>query len=546
MPDSEPSGRTSFLHKKDNLNYQILHIIGNKVMNFRASYRNKKVDVKHLKDGINLNNCKKWFFSQKDYTFYALLNNNAFIVYSCTEKGLRVEKYNYFYDESTILPNELALIPSTLTNHPYFRFSSGISYILKLKYENYTDYGIIEQLYQNDESQLSFVVSTIHKKFRKVVSVPRVQSDLPISFISHEKVVFAFVPNCFVAMIDFSLQHPHISIMPRSLSKSESSMFSTSIGSSNFITDLDSGKLFNCYLSLHEIPNTLNFGDRTIISILARITASLPKYISIPAIIDHLPNDISLVQYYFLNVFNFIKQTTPPTQIVLKSNIRRKSEVPQNKTSLLSFFKKSNTKNNDRRQSDDKCIYLESEGESGSGFSEGNKENKRVNLLEEIQESIFSWKSEKTPSKSNIFSVELSSIYEAKLLDIKDFPVDLIYECTQNVEKLCPVTIKHHLTANKVINCLSSSKEADFWSSRFLDEENPNSQPNSKPNSSQNSMKMKTVDLKKKRENRKKNKIEKNLINKEGIKEALTSFPLKNIDQLDMLPKTNYLCVKSV
>ena len=350
----------------DNSYYQLLHIIGHKLMHFKLFKTGfNKFEIKVYREGLNITNCKKWFYSSQKEVFYAF-SNNYLIAYKArqlndgSEKSEKLKKYFYDNDNNSYLPEELALIPSTFSNHPYYRFSSGNVCVTRMAND---DYGIVEQLYCGDDSCLTFMVSTVVSKFRKIVSVPRAQPDLPISFITHKTVVFAFVPNCFIALIDFSLKFPHITMMPRSFCDSIASPLTLNIGSSNYVVDLDNGEVYKCNVLLDNFPESLNYTDRTILSIFARLTTVLPNHIAIPQAIKSLPYDINCIQFFFKSIFTYANQIFPVSEINVSKNLkRRKTAFPQKSLSigLLSMIKKSD-QSKSHEEEDFQNLYMKNQ-----------------------------------------------------------------------------------------------------------------------------------------------------------------------------------------
>lgn len=300
--------------------YQFIHVIGDKVSHFRATFKKQKIHVRMIHNGINMNKCQKWVFSKQDLAFYSFNEGKftAFNILNDSKRGpsINVDIHPYLSDPSSILPHELALKPSTLTNLPYFRFSSGISYIVKINNNGKTDYGIIEQLYKGDDSFLSFTVATVCSNFKNTITVRGVQPDLPISFLSpgnNRNVVFVFIPNSFVTFVDFSFPTPHISMMPHIFCEalSVSQLVSTIDGSTNLIIDLRNGKIYESFIKIPSFPKSLHYTDRMILSIIAHLIATFPDQVSISSAIENLPSDISYIQFFFKSIFSVINQLMP-------------------------------------------------------------------------------------------------------------------------------------------------------------------------------------------------------------------------------------------
>lgn len=360
--------------------YQFIHVIGDKVSHFRATIRKQKIYIKMINNGININKCQKWFFSKRDMTFYSFNEGkfSAYTILNDQKKGptVVVDSFAYKNDSSSVLPDELALKPSTLTNLPCFRFSSGISYVVKINNGNKVDYGIIEQLYKGEESFLTFSVATIYGKFKNVVTVKGIQPDLPISFLtplSNYNAVFVFVPNCFISFVDFSYPNPHISMMPHIFNETS---FSSQIVSNidpeiNFLSDLNSGKVFEVSLNIESFPKSLHFADRTILSIISRLVATFSAQVSITSAIESLPLDTSHVQFFFKSVFSIINQIFPAKNFQLIEKSENYSFHESN-----NFFSKINLP---RTESDPtNNIYFDELAKEDFPFSSSLKKNSTI------------------------------------------------------------------------------------------------------------------------------------------------------------------------
>lgn len=406
LPDVIDNSSSTAIKKE----YLFLNIIGNSITHFRATFANKKLQIKHERMGVNLTNCRSFFydnvsknnrlvcaitrnntayffnFSQTRYfyktdiklTSYETINFSNYDILNLSKitnssnsshkNSVGFSIFNFSKDKNkdngkdktndisfsttitpeasirlmnkyTILPPELALLPSVPTNNPFFRFSSGNMHVVRLfplssfpnskqgpnkdAIEAYSsssasspfckDFAIIEQLYRGEEFPLAFSVTVVEKNYSRLIEVPNVQSDVPINFLNFDNLVFIYVLNSFVSMIDFAIFPPSIFFLPRSLchgpkneTNGQSNCCDISTTTGKFTVDLESGEIYNIIVDLKDIRDdfNLNFSDRNLLKILATLIARLPSNVSISGIISKLPiNKVSTLIFFFRVLF---------------------------------------------------------------------------------------------------------------------------------------------------------------------------------------------------------------------------------------------------
>lgn len=387
LPDSSQitNSQPNLQNGPSRTDYQIIHIIDNRFIHLHVSFVNKKLEIKQSRMGCNLNNCRsffcginnnksrlicaighnnvasfysfsnsKYFFqSSKQITSYETLNLNKYTSLlqkiqpneqkeSSFFKSIFGQKENESQPMSSAklmnvfstLPPELALLPSVMANHPFFRFSRGNMFVLKLLSSKFSpsdlneatnpsnansiptntqfrDFAIIEQLYRGEEFPLAFSVTVLEQNYSRIYEVPNVQPDVPINFLSYESIVFCFVLNRFVSMIDFTTFPPAVYFLPRSMAtgpfNEELNQIACdiSVTTSNFNIDLESGEMYTIELSLKDTLSSmnLNFKDRRILQVLATLVSRLPNYVSISSILLKLPYDDICTIIYFFQLF---------------------------------------------------------------------------------------------------------------------------------------------------------------------------------------------------------------------------------------------------
>ncbi|OHS98760.1 hypothetical protein TRFO_01794 [Tritrichomonas foetus] len=182
---------------------------------------------------------------------------------------------------------------------PFYRCNSKDSTFFVAKYHAKTCF--VQQIFQNKESCISFNVSCYPKFFNRNFSVPGVNSTLPLSFLQQDSILFVFVPNCFVCLIDFSTSPPNVSLLPKEYATTytlSSFSASTNFFNNKYLINLDNSTFTTSSLKVYKV--SIDFSSPNSIPLLLPIInrTSWDAFANICARI-HNPSLLA-------SVFNFI------------------------------------------------------------------------------------------------------------------------------------------------------------------------------------------------------------------------------------------------
>ena len=321
--------------------YQIIHVVGPKVRHCAAKLlraRQLKIEVKQIRTGVNIPSCMKWFYSKIHHELYVAHGKDRLNVFRFSAHGMQTFGHDFPLNEFSILPPELALLPSIPRQLPVYGFSLG--HFIGLAVEN--DYAIIEQLYKGEDSSLTFCLHLVSQKYRKEVSFPNTEPDLPLNFVCHDLLVFAFAVNTCMAMIDLNCIPPTIYVLPKCMCAGPTTNCTASLRLSNVIVDIEDGSVYHTSISVNNIPDSISISDRTILSILATITAALPNHVCISWLMNRLVDDhLSLVCFFYElfdvgMTFRFSGRRLKRASLHMSlSEIRKRTRIPESVLSDL-------------------------------------------------------------------------------------------------------------------------------------------------------------------------------------------------------------------
>ena len=309
--------------------YQFVYIIGPKMVHLKIEFVNKKIKTSRFRSGDNSLYCddlSRWFFSYKSPQYLVITRKKELILYEFSEnEGLQTNRFPYEENPNALLPHELALMANIPMNIPTYKFSRGNMFCIPLG----NDVGIVEQLYLGYSSTLTFAVATVVDKYYEIVSIPGVQPDVPINFISDGKIVFVFVVKSFAAFVDFTTSPPLTFQMPLRFAKGPLTDLSTNLGSSQIIVDLNTAEVFKAAFSIQAVDD-INLSNTSILSVIAVLCARLPYNIPIPAIIEKLSlyDDGEILMYFFRCFFAAalaVRISSKPKRVTIFRKTREKS-----------------------------------------------------------------------------------------------------------------------------------------------------------------------------------------------------------------------------
>lgn len=386
---------------------EMLHFVGSRLNHIVVTSKNdqKRLTIEKLRGGIHIPNVKFWQFCRKDSILFVIYENSGMnvlsqfqfhlyqsvtslskseivhkdrklknVAYQCIPIG-RKESIFVQIQKFSVLPDELSFYPAVNNpSLPFFRhnFCRYSFFVAKFK----SKICLVQQLFANKESCISFNVSCYPKFFNRNFSVPGVYSMLPLTFMQKESILIVFVPNQFICLIDFSLTPPNVSILPqiyaeprvyhqdsnitidlieknRPFTKTFPS-FATNLQMPNIIVDLESPSLCKLYImdiDLSTIDPDLQKITRTSCDAFANICARLFDRPDQLASIFSLFFTMDMVQNTFVFVRDFFLYSRVIRDTLFNSEMKKlsyniKITRSNSKLSIISS-KSSNSNSND-------------------------------------------------------------------------------------------------------------------------------------------------------------------------------------------------------
>ena len=130
-------------------------------------------------------------------------------------------------NSKSIMPKNISLSPEVLgfknSNKENLRYvkSNCIRSIYFFIAKFHSRVCFIQQIFESEGSSIKFSVSCFPKYFTRNYTVPGVSSMIPLSFYQINSILFVFVPNYFIYLIDFVSYPPNISLLPKIYSSTE-------------------------------------------------------------------------------------------------------------------------------------------------------------------------------------------------------------------------------------------------------------------------------------------------------------------------------------
>ena len=454
--------------------YQLIHVIGRKIALFQVDIINKHLKIQSLRFSGNGENCRSFFINS--HLMCGLTQSSALLFTFKNEFYSTIKSYKS--EDGTILPDDLAILPSTPQNWPFFRFSSGNMIVIKVL----NDFAIIEQIYRGQDNPLYFSIKYCDKKYSKIIKVPNVDPSVPINFFHQDPLCFVFAANLFVIMIDFAIYPPSIFFLPKSLCSGSISYLTTT--SSNFTIDFESGELYHTEISLQNIPHSLNFDDKTIMKIFATFMSRIPSLISISNVLRLIPDNSLILLCFFQKLF----EIGMSTDITKRSFIKHFGNGVDKLAGIERLISKEVKYQIEEMQQEfpsmgmitrtDFFIYLLKYYHlmgSNNDVEYAMKQLKAQNrLVLAIRAGIDEWIQKYSPSSSQQLSISLSILNEAKKASSPEIPC-LEFECEALSNEICPNTIKMHLRCAHIVGVghiihNRDTEELDYWAKRMPDE----------------------------------------------------------------------------
>lgn len=268
--------------------YHMLHFVGTDVNHVMVYMEKRNVMVKKYRSGIFLKSVSFFQFNREKNIFFVITSNNL-IEYNFQNEGMLTGQPLIIpMSEKNILSDELALYPTMHEDLPFFSFSNSNFYIGKI----HSRVCLIQQNFEGSESCCSFSILTLPLIFRRNIMVPGVSSNSRLCFCQFDSIIFVFVPDKFIYMIDIIQNPPNISMLPGECIKLSSNRISTLPIPNHFI-DLESSVIYKMEIDFSQYDYLSKLMNRTVYDAFAQIcsrTLNNNLFVSMLHIIEMLDN----------------------------------------------------------------------------------------------------------------------------------------------------------------------------------------------------------------------------------------------------------------
>ena len=266
--------------------YQLLHIVGAKMTHLRVQCSKRGIAMEKVRGGVHLATLLWWKFDRKNATMVAVHVNERVPHLSEFQFGKKnVCGKAITVNEKAKLPKEVALMPDQPMHLPMFR---GCEYRMFVKQFRGT-LCVIQQLFGGEESPLMFAVMAYPKMFNRIICVPGVQCDLPISFLEYDSIVAVFVPNEFMFLVDVGQVPPNISQLSKEFVMMPCGKLCESLPITNYVIDLDSSMVHKVSFTFKQFNLLKPIMTRMSWDAFAQIAARLMK-------MDHITSMLHLLE----------------------------------------------------------------------------------------------------------------------------------------------------------------------------------------------------------------------------------------------------------
>lgn len=231
--------------------YSLLHIVGNKISHIRATLQKSDIQIEVYRGGINIPNVVSWTYHRSTNLFIVLHEiKSSHIVLSefnlhQIQNGSTVPIQIQVHPNSK-LPHEISLNPMASMHIPFFRCKTNRIFS--------THYGskicIIQQLFKNIDEPLAFSINMYPRNFSTIISVPNTPCDLPLVYMQFGCLIFCYVVNRFVCVVDISQNPPFISLQMNPYSAGPVGDCSSHIPLRHHIVDIATGDVYYTKLTM--------------------------------------------------------------------------------------------------------------------------------------------------------------------------------------------------------------------------------------------------------------------------------------------------------
>ena len=233
--------------------YQMIHFIGPMLTHITVTLTENSIEIQKIRGGVNLPYVIAYhYFRETSSLAIVYLDDKLYKLtyFQFTEDSIRSKPPNAIdVLPKSLLPIELALSPSSQRHFPIFRNQTRRFFFARSQGQDF----IVQQLYSENDSSLSFNISSYPKPFSQNISVPGVTPDHPICYFTLPSIMVLFIPNMFCIIIDISHSPPLIMQMPVFFSLGLSGPLSSNIPIDNTIIDIDTCDIYKLTIDFSQL-----------------------------------------------------------------------------------------------------------------------------------------------------------------------------------------------------------------------------------------------------------------------------------------------------
>jgi len=248
-----------FLPECKNGSYQMIHVVGPRLTHLKISIGSKSVEIEKIKGGIHIRNTITYSINRmndisKLSVIYIDDKSQKLSHFAFDSQGVTSKPpITISVHEHSSLPFELSLDPRAEKHFNFFSFGSKRIFI-----GNFNQvFCVIQQLFFDIKHDMSFQVSLYPKLFNETITISGVAPDFPLCFYSINSLIFVFVPNHFMCMIDLNDNPPTIITLPQFFSQTICSPISSSIPIHDSLIDLHHFSIFSLSFDFSGMTNYL-------------------------------------------------------------------------------------------------------------------------------------------------------------------------------------------------------------------------------------------------------------------------------------------------
>ena len=320
--------------------YFLLHIINKKISHIHITLTKNSIDMEVFRGGINIPNVISYTYHRSTTSLIVLHEMNKQVLLSEFDltnfKSHAARPQAVTIHPHSELPPELALNPISALHLPYFRCKTNRIFS--------TRYGskicVVEQLFENIDNFMEFSISMYPRPFYTTITVPNVRCDLPLCYQQFNSLIFLFVVNHFICIIDIAENPPFISLQLNPFSSGILSDCSAPLPLSHYMIDLSSGDVYHVQCNLESYKLFLPFMDKTRWDLMSLLCARLQNAGATTSIIKLLYeyNDPLIVVYVIQKIFSFMEYQPHQSQEEKRTILRQRSSFAPPPDPLINSF----------------------------------------------------------------------------------------------------------------------------------------------------------------------------------------------------------------